>query len=66
MSDDVDFANERDEQALASIINHRQQFTGVSLHECEECGDEIPEARQMAVPGVQRCVLCQAAAERHG
>ena len=26
---------------------------------CEECGDEIPKARQKAVPGVQYCVFCQ-------
>ena len=26
---------------------------------CEECGDEIPEARRKAIPGVQYCVYCQ-------
>jgi len=35
--------------------------TGESLRSCEECGEEIPEARRRAVPGVRRCVRCQAA-----
>ncbi|WP_330847854.1 TraR/DksA C4-type zinc finger protein [Acinetobacter sp. ME22] len=58
MSDDADFASERDEQMLASIIGHRQQFTGVSLHECEECGDIIPEQRRK-LGGVKYCIKCQ-------
>ena len=36
---------------------------GESLAECAECGDEIPEARRRAVPGVRLCVECQSAAE---
>jgi phage/conjugal plasmid C-4 type zinc finger TraR family protein len=35
-----------------------------SLKECDECGDEIPEARRRAIPGVQRCVHCQEVWER--
>jgi phage/conjugal plasmid C-4 type zinc finger TraR family protein len=34
---------------------------GESLHECEECGESIPEARRKAVPGVHLCVECQQA-----
>jgi len=34
---------------------------GESLRQCEECGDEIPKARRDALPGVRRCVSCQAA-----
>jgi len=30
-----------------------------SLTHCEECGDDIPEARQKLVPGVKLCVYCQ-------
>ena len=36
---------------------------GESLRTCEECGEEIPEARRRAVPGVRRCVPCQAEAD---
>lgn len=32
---------------------------GESLHECEECGTTIPEARRKAIPGVRLCVECQ-------
>lgn len=38
---------------------------GESLASCEECGAEIPEARQRAVPGVRRCVACQEALDRN-
>jgi phage/conjugal plasmid C-4 type zinc finger TraR family protein len=34
---------------------------GPSLRNCAECGDEIPEARRTAVPGVRLCLTCQAA-----
>ena len=33
--------------------------SGESLHECEECGAAIPEARRKAVPGSRRCIECQ-------
>jgi phage/conjugal plasmid C-4 type zinc finger TraR family protein len=33
---------------------------GESLTHCEECGNEIPEARRKAVPGVRLCINCQA------
>ena len=36
---------------------------GESLHECEECGEAIPEARRVAVPGVRHCIACQQALE---
>lgn len=32
---------------------------GESAEHCEECGDPIPEARRIAVPGVEYCVKCQ-------
>jgi phage/conjugal plasmid C-4 type zinc finger TraR family protein len=34
---------------------------GPSLTHCAECGQEIPEARRAALPGVRLCVACQAA-----
>lgn len=37
---------------------------GPSLEDCEDCGDPIPQARRHAVPGVRRCVACQAEADR--
>ena len=35
-----------------------------SLSECEECGEDIPVARQLAIPGVKLCVHCKEAQER--
>jgi phage/conjugal plasmid C-4 type zinc finger TraR family protein len=32
---------------------------GPSLSHCAECGAEIPQARQDAVPGVRLCLSCQ-------
>ncbi|PID38616.1 MAG: hypothetical protein CSB49_04660 [Proteobacteria bacterium] len=36
---------------------------GVSLTHCEDCEEPIPEGRRKAVPGVRRCVRCQAEAD---
>ena len=32
---------------------------GDSLEYCEQCGDDIPERRRQALPGVRTCILCQ-------
>jgi phage/conjugal plasmid C-4 type zinc finger TraR family protein len=32
---------------------------GPSLTHCADCGTEIPQARQDAVPGVRLCLTCQ-------
>ena len=46
------------EDAIAQA--RRRLPKGESLERCEDCGEEIPEARRLAVPGVRRCVACQA------
>ena len=33
------------------------------LH-CEECGEEIPEPRRKAMPGVRLCLACQEEADK--
>ncbi len=40
------------------------QSQQASAEECEECGDTIPKARRLAIPGVQMCVECQSRSER--
>ena len=43
-----------------AIKHARDQLPkGESLKRCEECGDLIPEARRIAVPGVRLCIACQ-------
>jgi phage/conjugal plasmid C-4 type zinc finger TraR family protein len=32
---------------------------GGGTADCEECGEDIPEARRKALPGVRTCVPCQ-------
>jgi len=34
---------------------------GESETHCAECGEQIPEGRRRAVPGVRTCVECQSA-----
>lgn len=38
--------------------------SGESRLHCAECDSPIPEARRLAMPGVQLCVACQAQADR--
>jgi len=35
-----------------------------SLEECEDCGEDIPEQRRLAMRGITRCVHCQGLFER--
>ena len=37
---------------------------GPSLSHCNECGEEIPKARQLAVSGCTMCIECQTFTER--
>ncbi|WP_372610987.1 DksA/TraR family C4-type zinc finger protein [Aquicoccus sp.] len=58
------------EQIEASIedelarMKGRKAPVGESLRECAECGEEIPEKRRQAIPGVKLCVDC--ASDRDG
>jgi phage/conjugal plasmid C-4 type zinc finger TraR family protein len=68
--------NEEQELAqLNSIISNQNAIDKVqqvlakqrsqpSLSECEDCGESIPKARQVAQPGVTRCIFCQELEER--
>ena len=38
--------------------------TGPSLMHCADCGNEIPEARRVAIPGVRLCITCQEIVDR--
>ncbi|MBE4401670.1 DksA/TraR family C4-type zinc finger protein [Vibrio parahaemolyticus] len=37
---------------------------GESAHYCDECGEEIPEARRVAMKGVRLCIKCQLVSQR--
>lgn len=59
MADDVDVAQQIEAETLAVILANRARTTsGVSATNCEECDNPIPEARRLALPGIQTCVCC--------
>ncbi len=64
MADEADIAGEYADAVLAARLNARTQYAGISALFCEDCDCGIPEARRMAVPGVQLCVDCQTIRER--
>lgn len=48
-------------------LDARARDTGpVSALSCIDCGDDIPEQRRRAVPGVRRCAYCARQIERYG
>jgi phage/conjugal plasmid C-4 type zinc finger TraR family protein len=78
LNDDFVYNNEEEAEMgqLHAIHNNMNAVAAVrrelekqaqqpSLEECEECGDEIPLARRLAIPGVRLCVFCKEKQERH-
>ena len=63
MADDIDCANQRTASELRLLVDRRVRFIGISAIECTECGNEIPELRRVALPGIQTCVECARAHE---
>ncbi|TCP73569.1 TraR/DksA family transcriptional regulator [Pseudomonas putida] len=51
-------------QAITAALA-RARSTGPSLTHCQDCDDEIPEARR-ALGGMTRCVPCQSTFEKGG
>jgi phage/conjugal plasmid C-4 type zinc finger TraR family protein len=47
--------------ADAVMIARARMPAGEGERHCVECGEEIPEGRRRAVPGVRTCVECQSA-----
>lgn len=77
LQDDFTYNNEEEAEMgqlhaihnnMNAIANVRRQLAKQaqepSLEECEECGDEIPEARRLAIPGCRLCVFCKEKQER--
>ncbi|END4894221.1 TraR/DksA family transcriptional regulator [Citrobacter freundii] len=60
MADIIDNASTlKDLQRDAALSMHRLNHSAVSATHCEECGDNLPEARRKAYPGCTMCVGCQ-------
>lgn len=77
MNDDFEYNNEEEAEmgqlhaihlgmnAVADVQRAlAAQSKWPSLMHCEECGDDIPEPRRLAIPGVRLCIFCQEARER--
>ncbi|HDY5286382.1 TPA: TraR/DksA C4-type zinc finger protein [Pseudomonas aeruginosa] len=64
MADCVDIANDYAERELAERLYSRVKYVGESLHQCEDCGEEIPLARRSIIPGIRKCRDCAELAER--
>ncbi len=54
-----------DDTVTDAVMRARARMpTGEGEPHCVECGDEIPEARRRALPGVRTCIACQSARDR--
>lgn len=58
MSDICDQADDVIEKSREHALAQIPRYTGISATECE-CGEEIPEGRRLAIPGVKLCAPCQ-------
>ena len=54
-----------DDTVTDAVLRARASMPkGETAIACTECGDDIPEARRRALPGVQTCVSCQSERDR--
>lgn len=45
----------------AVALARARLIAGEGLDHCEDCGDDIPQARRKALPGSRTCIACQTA-----
>jgi phage/conjugal plasmid C-4 type zinc finger TraR family protein len=54
-----------DDTIVDGVLAARSRLpAGEGASHCVECGEEIPEARRKALPGVSTCVPCQSGRDR--
>jgi phage/conjugal plasmid C-4 type zinc finger TraR family protein len=53
-----------DTVADAIQLARARMTSGEGETHCEECGEEFPEARRLALPSARTCVQCQSALDR--
>jgi len=61
MADIIDVANDRQQRHLdAALAAAGSKLAGESATHCQrpDCGEEIPQERREALPGVQHCITC--------
>lgn len=64
MADITDVATDWEIREREASIANRVVYSGDSAQDCEECGDGISSARQLAVPGCQLCTSCATDSEQ--
>ncbi|KWR71270.1 TraR/DksA C4-type zinc finger protein [Pseudomonas citronellolis] len=61
MADLADYANDLALERLDALLAARRgSEPEPAAVDCQLCGEPIPEARRLAVPGCNRCLDCQA------
>lgn len=51
-----------DDTVKDAVLRARTMMpTGASAEHCDDCGEDIPERRRLALPGTRTCVACQSA-----
>ena len=66
--DEADIASEYQSREMEALLKHRKKKVLTakdSADHCQECGLEIPSARQIAVPGCSLCTQCAAWLEQN-
>lgn len=54
-----------DDTVTDGVLRARARIpTGDGEIHCAECGEDIPEARRRALPGVRTCIACQSERDR--
>lgn len=57
--------NQIDDSVSDEVLRARAAMPrGEAALTCEECGEDIPEPRRRALPGVRTCVACQEIRDR--
>ena len=68
MTDEAENSSEAENKyrngAIMEVLKRIQP--GLSRFFCDECGDELPEARRIAMPGCTLCIDCQEEFEKKG
>ncbi|MCM2973469.1 TraR/DksA C4-type zinc finger protein [Larsenimonas suaedae] len=59
MADAADYATELNERHLAGALASRAHLAASHATECDDCGDDIPDARRKAAPFARTCIECQ-------
>lgn len=58
MADEIDASQAESDFLLSLRLSKRTRYQGLSAEVCIECGEIIPYARRMALPGIQYCICC--------